>query len=162
MRSLMLPIITSFRRVCCDLLLWWIKISCVLVPVLKDLIFPLDSWLAVPSSDFASLKPQAELSDHLKAINFCLIFEKINNNAANSLFWELKSQRVYFLLCFASLEGPIVRLPEVIALKEKHKVASVWGTLPALGLLVEGRWITLAWSWGCAHYDTLKSRIHWP
>lgn len=37
---------------------------------------------------------------------------------------------MYFLLCFASLEGSVIHLPEVIALKRNHKaylyLAEAW------------------------------------
>lgn len=65
-QSLMLPIIQALEDSAVTFIpLWWIKISRVLVLVLKDPVsFPLDICPAMTSSYFASLKPLAELSDH--------------------------------------------------------------------------------------------------
>ena len=40
---------------------------------------------------------------------------------SGSQFGELRSLSVCIFYCFASMEGSIVRLPEVIALKKKYK-----------------------------------------
>lgn len=44
---------------------------------------------------------------------------------------------MYFLLCFASLEGSIVHLPEVIALKKNHKAYLYLEEAWALGSVVD-------------------------